>query len=189
MCFFFSSEQMSDICESAKWWFSKISFRSDNHLCVSWKNGPFSISCGPGRCVFFQDNQRKLCESSSEQMRSNHRFGRTIREHCSLNILFIKCVQSTITRERCSLHCLVNMVYSVFTGHCKMYSTVCNDHPWTLITEHTKKTWSTVQSEHCSPSLIRVYDCPGCVSLQWPVNRAPPPPLTGLVLGQKKNEN
>ena len=71
-----------------------------------------SVAHQPWPLCLFQDNQRKLCESSSEQMRSNHRFGRTIREHCSLNTLFIKCVQSTILRERCSRHCIVNMVYS-----------------------------------------------------------------------------
>ena len=135
-----SSEQMSDIGELAKWWFSKIYFTSDNHLFLLLKKWALFYQPWPWPVFLFQDNQRKLCESSSEQMRSNHRFGRTIREHCSLTTLFIKCVQSTITRERCSLHCLlslVNMIYSMFTGHRKMYSTVCNDHPWTLFTEHT----------------------------------------------------
>ena len=110
-----SSEQISDIGELAKWWFSKIYFRSDNHLCFLLKKWALFYHPWPWPLCLFQDNQRKLCESSSEQMRSNHRFGRTIREHCSLNTLFIKCVHCavyTITRERCSWHCLVNMVYS-----------------------------------------------------------------------------
>ena len=139
-----SSEQISDIGELAKWWFSKIYFRSDNHLCFFVEEmGSFlsSVAHQPWPLCLFQDNQRKLCESSSEQMRSNHRFGRTIREHCSLNTLFIKCVHCAVYNHSWALFTALyskhSLLYSVFTGHCKMYSTVCIDHPWTLLTDHT----------------------------------------------------
>ena len=136
-----SSEQISDIGELAKWWFSKIYFRSDNHLCFLLKKWALFYHPWPWPLCLFQDNQRKLCESSSEQMRSNHRFGRTIREHCSLNTLFIKCVHCAVYNPSWALFTALyskhGLLYSVFTGHCKMYSTVCNDHPWTLPTDHT----------------------------------------------------
>ena len=107
-----SSEQISDIGELAKWWFSKIYYRSDNHLC--WRNGLFSIIRGPGRCVF----SRTIRESSVRAVQSKWGViidlgGPSVNTvHWTHCLSSVYTVQSTIPRERCSLHCIVNMVYS-----------------------------------------------------------------------------
>ena len=112
-----SSEQISDIGELAKWWFSKIYFRSDNHLCFLLKKWalfyhPWPTS--PGRCVF----SRTIRESSVRAVQSKWGViidlgGPSVNTvHWTHCLSSVYTVQSTITRERCSRHCIVNIVYS-----------------------------------------------------------------------------